>query len=137
MDMHFDEPARFLVRAFERYVTVPLPWESQSLAALAYMPDQLVWYRIVVLFMAANAVRSTIDRAWPSSRVGLGADRIRQAARSAAVASAAVLVLQQAATRTHDGPLVWVLPLVSGIGGICAALAADPIARAWKAKRGR
>jgi len=101
------------------------------------MPEQLVWYRIVVLFMAANAVRSTIDRAWPSSRVGLGADRIRQAARSAAVASAAVLVLQQAATRTHDGPLVWVLPLVSGIGGICAALAADPIARAWKAKRGR
>jgi hypothetical protein len=46
-DMHFDEAARFIVRALERYVTVPLPWEARSAAALAYVPEQLVWYVIV------------------------------------------------------------------------------------------
>ncbi len=48
-DMQFVETARFLVRAFERYVTVPLPWEVQSRAALADIPEQVVWYLIVLL----------------------------------------------------------------------------------------
>jgi len=47
MDMRFDEAARFLFRSIERYVTVPLPWESRSMAALAYLPEQIVWYGIV------------------------------------------------------------------------------------------
>jgi hypothetical protein len=49
MDMHADEAMRFLVRAVERYVTVPLPWEAQSAAALAYLPEQLFWYILAVL----------------------------------------------------------------------------------------
>jgi hypothetical protein len=48
-DMYFGEAARFIVRALERYVTVPLPWEARSSAALAYVPEQLVWYLIVAL----------------------------------------------------------------------------------------
>jgi hypothetical protein len=48
-DMNFRDEARFVVRAFERYVTVPLPWEAQSTAALTYLPEQLVWYCIVAL----------------------------------------------------------------------------------------
>jgi hypothetical protein len=32
-------------------------------------------------------------------------------------------------------PFAWVLPLLSALAGLCAAVAADPIARAWRAKR--
>jgi hypothetical protein len=48
-DLGFKDEARFLVRAVERYVTVPLPWEVKSTAALAYLPEQLVWYGIIAL----------------------------------------------------------------------------------------
>jgi hypothetical protein len=50
MDLHADEALRFLVRAVERYVTVPLPWEARSAATLAYLPEQLFWYFLVALF---------------------------------------------------------------------------------------
>ena len=48
-DLGFVDEARFVVRAFERYVTVPLPWEVKSTTALAYIPEQLIWYGIVIL----------------------------------------------------------------------------------------
>jgi hypothetical protein len=48
-DMHFDEAVRFVERAIERYVTVPWPWEAQSASALLYMPEQIVWYILIVL----------------------------------------------------------------------------------------
>ena len=48
-DMQFVDSARFVVRAFERYVTVPLPWEVQSTAALIDIPEQIVWYLLVLL----------------------------------------------------------------------------------------
>ena len=49
LDMHFDEAARFILRALEGYVTVPLPWQARSASALAYLPEQMVWYVIVAL----------------------------------------------------------------------------------------
>ena len=48
-DMGFGESGRYLVRAFVRYVAVPLPWEARSASALAYLPEQLVWYGIAAL----------------------------------------------------------------------------------------
>lgn len=48
-DMQFAEAGRFVVRAVERYITVPLPWEMQSKAMLAYLPEQVLWYLIVIL----------------------------------------------------------------------------------------
>ena len=48
-DLGFVDEARFIVRAVERYVTVPLPWEVKSTTALAYLPEQLIWYGIVAL----------------------------------------------------------------------------------------
>ena len=51
-DLDFRETGRFVVRAFARYVTVPLPWEIRSRAALAYLPEQVVWYLLVALFPA-------------------------------------------------------------------------------------
>jgi hypothetical protein len=102
------------------------------------------------LFAAASTLSSTIARAWPSSRVSFGAEwiarrwrgrtlseRIRQAGRSTLIASVAVLLLQETAAPAHHGPFQWALPVALGLGGLCAAVAADPIARAWNAKRGR
>jgi hypothetical protein len=48
-DLGFVDEARFVVRALERYVTVPLPWEVKSTSALAYLPEQLIWYGVIVL----------------------------------------------------------------------------------------
>jgi hypothetical protein len=48
-DIHFAESVRYVVRSLERYVTVPLPWEVRSRAALAFLPEQMVWYVLVVL----------------------------------------------------------------------------------------
>jgi len=47
-DMEFREAGRFVVRSLERYITVPLPWEARSPATLAYLPEQLVWYLLVL-----------------------------------------------------------------------------------------
>jgi len=105
------------------------------------------------LFAAVDGVRSTIDRSWHSSRARLGVKwvarpwcgapanvRIRLAGVCIFVAAATVLLLQQAAgsgLSSHDGPLVLALPLLSGVAGLTIAGAADPMARAWKAKRER
>ena len=40
---------RYFVGSFVGYVVVPLPWKIQSRAALAYLPEQLVWYVLVLL----------------------------------------------------------------------------------------
>jgi len=48
-DMGFREGAKFIVRAFERYLTVPLPWEVESMWTLMYLPVQIVWYILVAL----------------------------------------------------------------------------------------
>lgn len=44
------ETARFVILAPLHYVFEPVPWQIQSRAELAYMPEQLVWYALVVLF---------------------------------------------------------------------------------------
>jgi hypothetical protein len=47
--LEFADAARFVVRAIERYVTAPWPWEAESVSALAYLPEQVIWYLIVLL----------------------------------------------------------------------------------------
>jgi hypothetical protein len=45
--MRLDEAARYVVRALFSYVTVPLPSQIYSTAALAFLPEQMVWYLLV------------------------------------------------------------------------------------------
>jgi len=47
--LRFAETIRFLARAVVAYVTAPLPWSAQSRAALAYLPEQIVWYVLAML----------------------------------------------------------------------------------------
>ena len=46
--IRLDEAARFVVRALASYVTVPLPNEIYSTAALAFLPEQLAWYVLLL-----------------------------------------------------------------------------------------
>jgi hypothetical protein len=43
-----DEGLRFIVRAFVHYVAEPVPWNVRSRAAAAFMPEQMVWYLLVL-----------------------------------------------------------------------------------------
>ena len=48
-NLRLGEAVRFVVRGIVAYVTVPLPWQAQSRAAVAYLPEQIVWYLLAVL----------------------------------------------------------------------------------------
>ncbi len=37
------------VRAIWSYVTVPLPWQIESRSALAFLPEQMMWYALLLL----------------------------------------------------------------------------------------
>jgi len=56
-DLQFRDSALFVARAFERYVTAPWPWEVQSRIALLNIPEQVVWY-LVVLLLPAGVIAS-------------------------------------------------------------------------------
>jgi hypothetical protein len=45
--MRRDEAARYVIRALFSYLTVPLPSQIYSTAALAFLPEQMVWYLLV------------------------------------------------------------------------------------------
>jgi Dolichyl-phosphate-mannose-protein mannosyltransferase len=46
------ETLRYLVRGAIAFVTVPRPSEASSLAAAAYVPEQVIWYALIVLALA-------------------------------------------------------------------------------------
>jgi hypothetical protein len=43
------DAARFVVKAVSSYVVEPLPWKMESRMLLAFMPEQVAWYAIVLL----------------------------------------------------------------------------------------
>ena len=51
-DMRADEASRFLANSIVAYAAAPLPWQVQSRAMLAYMPEQLVWYGMLLALPA-------------------------------------------------------------------------------------
>lgn len=44
-----DQALRFLVRAGVSFIVTPLPWEMVSLSELAFFPEHVLWWLIVVL----------------------------------------------------------------------------------------
>jgi hypothetical protein len=45
-----EEGARFVLRALVAAVVVPLPWQADSRLIQVYLPEQLFWYALVLLF---------------------------------------------------------------------------------------
>jgi Mannosyltransferase (PIG-V) len=71
--LEFVDAARFVVRAIERYVTVPWPWETQSTAALVYLPEQIIWYLIIALLPMGIVSSLRRDALLAGLLVGVGA----------------------------------------------------------------
>jgi hypothetical protein len=46
-EMTWNEAARFIERGVVSVVVFPAPWQIRSLAELAYLPEQLIWYAAV------------------------------------------------------------------------------------------
>jgi hypothetical protein len=44
-----DQALRFLIRAAVSFIVTPLPWEMASLSELAFFPEHVLWWLIVVL----------------------------------------------------------------------------------------
>jgi hypothetical protein len=61
------------VRAIERCVTAPWPWEMQSTAALVYLPEQIVWYLIVALLPIGIVSSLRRDALLAGLLIGVGA----------------------------------------------------------------
>jgi len=47
--MTLGERARLVTGGFTAYVIVPAPWHMQSRTELAYLPEQIIWYALVIL----------------------------------------------------------------------------------------
>jgi hypothetical protein len=43
------EGARFAIRAIESFVAVPLPWQVETSSEIAFFPQQVLWYALVLL----------------------------------------------------------------------------------------
>ncbi len=43
------EALRFVIRGIESFFSVPMPWQLQSRSELAFLPQQIFWYVLVVL----------------------------------------------------------------------------------------
>ena len=71
--LEFVDAARFVVRAVERYVTAPWPWEAESVSTLAYLPEQVVWYLIVLLLPWGMVSALRRDPLLACLLVGIGA----------------------------------------------------------------
>ncbi len=71
--LEFRDAARFVVRAIERYVTVPWPWEAQSTAALVYMPEQIVWYLMIAMLPVGIFFSFRRDPLLAGLLIGVGA----------------------------------------------------------------
>jgi len=103
------EQMRFAIRAVVAYVAQPLPWTIQSRAALAYLPEQVVWY-VIVLLIPFGIV------------AGARRDLLLTAVLAASAAAAAVMV---ALTGGNIGTLVrhrgLALPYLVWFAGLGAA----------------
>jgi len=89
-EMTLRQGAEYMIGSFIAYVTVPLPWKIQSRAALAYLPEQIVWY-LMVLFAPWGLI------------AGLRRDALLTALLATYTATAVVLV---AITSGNVGTLV-------------------------------
>jgi hypothetical protein len=48
-DLTFGDGARLAAGGVFAYLTVPTPWQMRSRAELAYLPEQVIWYGMVIL----------------------------------------------------------------------------------------
>lgn len=99
--------ARYLIRAGTSFVLVPLPWNIASRPALAYMPEQVVWYLLVALAPLGAIAGVRRDPALTLSLLGI----IVLGAGIIGVTSGNVGTLIR-----HRAMVLMALPWLSGLG---------------------
>ena len=117
--LEFKETMRFLGRGAAAFLTVPRPWDSPSPAAAAYIPEQIVWYVLVVLAVVGT-------------RSGLR----RDAAMTGLLVTSTVLIAAAAAfTDGNVGTLVrhrsLALPYLVWLSGVGACEVLGALHRRW------
>jgi len=117
--LEFKETVRFLARGVAAFMTVPRPWDSRSPASTAYVPEQVIWYVLVVLAL-----------------VGTVSGLRRDAAMTALLVTSAVLISAAAAfTDGNVGTLVrhrsLALPYLVWLSGVGACEALGAFHRRW------
>lgn len=61
--MTAEQGIRFVTRAVVAMVIFPLPWQAETRLTQAYLPEQLVWYGLVLLFPCGVYAVSRYDQA--------------------------------------------------------------------------
>lgn len=49
LQLNEDQAARFVIRALVAFFTIPWPWQATSLTEAVYVPQQMLWYVLVML----------------------------------------------------------------------------------------
>lgn len=62
LDLTPDHALRFAIRAVGSFILTPLPWEMRSVRELAFMPELLVWYALIILLPAGLVAGWRRDR---------------------------------------------------------------------------
>lgn len=96
------QAGRYVVRAFASFITVPAPWDLESKAELAYLPEQVVWYLLVVFAPIGVIAGFRRDRLVTTMQIGY----ITTAATGVALTSGNVgtLIRHRALTTPY---LIW------------------------------
>jgi hypothetical protein len=114
-DMQRGDAARFVARGVAAYLTVPRPWDVQSRIAAAYVPEQIVWYVLIVLVAAGLPASFRRDPRLTSLL----------AAHAFLLAAAAALTDGNVGTLVrHRGLALQYLVWLAGVGACEVALAA-------------
>jgi hypothetical protein len=66
-----EEAARFVLRAVTSFVSTPLPWNATSPTAVAYIPQQMLWYVLVALALVGGYVGFWRDRLFTCILLGV------------------------------------------------------------------
>ena len=114
---------RYTVRAVWAYVTVPVPWEIESRSALAFLPEQMVWYSVLVLLPFGIAAGFRRDPLLTSLLLAHGAAAVMMVAVSGGNVGTLI---------RHRGLAMPYLAWLAGLGLVVAAqlLLARP--RHWR-----
>lgn len=123
--MGWDDAGPFVRRAIVSVLLYPTPWDSQSWSELAYVPEQMLWYVVVLL-----------------AAVGFVAGLARDALVSSVFASTAAVALIVVALNTGNiGTLVrhrmFALPWLIALSAVGFTAVAGRLAAAAPARHGR
>lgn len=103
---------RYTVRAVWAYVTIPVPWEIESRSALAYLPEQMVWYSVLALLPIGIVAGFRRDPLLTSLLLAHGAAAVMMVALSGGNVGTLI---------RHRGLAMPYLAWLAGLGGVVAA----------------